>query len=229
MTARTALGAALVAWSFELPHHSKSDLFIDRTVTAAAADRPLPDELPRNVIPMFAQFGQSLRPDEGIVLSSKRRVEPARYTTEVRDRLVRWSDGTYEDVVRLEGEVRAADLDARTFSLRLADGAKVSARFDPDQEVRITDALREHAALRVTMTGVGDFLCESGGLKRVTRVDTMDVHTATRTQYDTEARPIWDVVAELGRSVPGEAWDQVPSDLSKDLDHYLHGAPRRKE
>jgi hypothetical protein len=202
---------------------------IDRTVIAAAADEPLPDELPRNVIPMFAQFGQSLRRDEGIVLSSRRPAQPARYTAEVRDRLARWSDGTYEDAVRLEGEVRAADLDARSFTIRTPDGTKIAARFDAGQEERITDALREHETLRVSIAGTGDFLRESGTLKRVNRVDALDVHPVTRVQYDAEARPIWDVVAELGQSIPAEEWDEVPPDLSRELDHYLHGAPRREE
>ena len=42
-------------------------------------------------------------------------------------------------------------------------------------------------------------------------------------------RPIWEIIAEIGRSVPDEAWEDVPTDLSKNLDHYLYGAPKVSE
>lgn len=44
-----------------------------------------------------------------------------------------------------------------------------------------------------------------------------------------DARPLWEILEEISRSVPEEAWDEVPSDLSKNLDHYLYGAPKVSE
>lgn len=44
-----------------------------------------------------------------------------------------------------------------------------------------------------------------------------------------DERPIWEVIAEISRSVPAEAWENVPTDLSKNLDHYLYGAPKVSE
>ena len=41
--------------------------------------------------------------------------------------------------------------------------------------------------------------------------------------------PIWETIARLGESIPGEAWDKVPVDLSRNLDHYLYGASRRSK
>jgi len=43
---------------------------------------------------------------------------------------------------------------------------------------------------------------------------------------DESARPIWEVLADLGQSIPDSEWDRVPRDLSENLDHYLYGAPR---
>lgn len=40
--------------------------------------------------------------------------------------------------------------------------------------------------------------------------------------------PIWEVVAEMGASVPEDAWESVPADLSKNLHHYLYGAPKEE-
>ena len=39
-------------------------------------------------------------------------------------------------------------------------------------------------------------------------------------------RPIWEIVEEIGRAIPEEAWRNVPADLSKNIDHYLYGAPK---
>ncbi len=53
------------------------------------------------------------------------------------------------------------------------------------------------------------------------------VPTATLedTGYDPTARPIWERIVEIGAQVPDEEWAQVPSDLSKNLKHYLYGGP----
>jgi Arc/MetJ-type ribon-helix-helix transcriptional regulator len=41
--------------------------------------------------------------------------------------------------------------------------------------------------------------------------------------------PIWEVIVALGEAVPPEAWANVPTDLSKQVDHYLYGAPKQPE
>lgn len=40
--------------------------------------------------------------------------------------------------------------------------------------------------------------------------------------YNWSAPPIWESLAVLGGSVPAEAWDRVPVDLSTNLDRYLY-------
>ena len=42
-------------------------------------------------------------------------------------------------------------------------------------------------------------------------------------------RPVWEAIIEIGASVPLEEWDKIPRDLSKNLKHYLYGAPREEE
>ena len=42
-------------------------------------------------------------------------------------------------------------------------------------------------------------------------------------------RPIWEQIVEIGAQVPVEEWAQVPSDLSKNLKHYLYGKPKDDE
>jgi len=47
-------------------------------------------------------------------------------------------------------------------------------------------------------------------------------------QYDSSARPFWAEVIEIGASIPMDEWDKVPTDLSKNIDHYLYGSPKRE-
>jgi hypothetical protein len=39
--------------------------------------------------------------------------------------------------------------------------------------------------------------------------------------------PIWKVLATLGESIPPEELERLPSDLARNVDHYLYGAPKR--
>jgi putative addiction module CopG family antidote len=39
----------------------------------------------------------------------------------------------------------------------------------------------------------------------------------------------WETLAALASGVPDEDWARLPSDLSKNFDHYLYGAPRTDE
>jgi len=43
------------------------------------------------------------------------------------------------------------------------------------------------------------------------------------------SRPLWQRIVEIGASVPAKEWDKVPADLSKNLDHYLYGAPKGED
>ncbi len=38
---------------------------------------------------------------------------------------------------------------------------------------------------------------------------------------------IWEVLAALGRTVPPDELERLPTDLSRNLDHYLYGVPKR--
>ncbi len=59
------------------------------------------------------------------------------------------------------------------------------------------------------------------GLDLLEARDTVPQPTAEQSQP-----PIWEIIENIGKSVPDEEWARVPSDLSKNLDHYLYGAPK---
>lgn len=41
-------------------------------------------------------------------------------------------------------------------------------------------------------------------------------------------KPIWELVEEINADLPADTWDNVPTDASINLDHYLYGAPKRQ-
>ncbi len=40
-------------------------------------------------------------------------------------------------------------------------------------------------------------------------------------------KPIWEVAAEIRKSIPAQEWSKLPADGAEQLDHYLYGAPKR--
>jgi hypothetical protein len=40
-------------------------------------------------------------------------------------------------------------------------------------------------------------------------------------------KPIWEVAADLRRSVPPEEWAKLPVDGAAQHDHYIYGTPKR--
>ena len=43
-----------------------------------------------------------------------------------------------------------------------------------------------------------------------------------------DRRPIWEVVDEINAGLPADTWENVPTDGSINLDHYVFGAPKRQ-
>jgi hypothetical protein len=45
---------------------------------------------------------------------------------------------------------------------------------------------------------------------------------------DADRRSIWEVVNEINADLPADTWENVPTDGSINLDHYLYGAPKKQ-
>ena len=203
---------------------------IDVTLIAARDDAPFPDRLPARIIPMFEEWGKTLAPDEGIVLDGHNGNGP-RFDAAIRERILNAKRDRYEDMVDLIGEVRAAELKAREggcFTILLENGDSVTGVFTDDQEASVTEALHEHRQVRLRIVGLGEFEV-SGQLRRILRVDQLEERPAGEMPFDPDAPPIWETIAEIGRSIPEEEWNKVPIDLATNLDHYLYGEPKEGE
>lgn len=203
---------------------------IDETIAAVSEDRPIPERMPKSALPLLAALGENLREDESIQTRSVRSTRPAELTCETRKRLERLLEAVYEDRVEIVGEVRSADVDQRNFAIRDSTGVKIPAKFRPEHEAEITDALHDHASCRISITGIGELSARDGSLRRILRVDQLERRTAAMDdEYDDSAPPLWQSVIDLGASLPSEEWGRVPTDLAANLDHYLYGSSAEDE
>jgi len=58
-------------------------------------------------------------------------------------------------------------------------------------------------------------------------LDTLTTEASSeRTGVD--RRSIWEVVDEINAGLPADTWENVPTDGSINLDHYLYGAPKKQ-
>lgn len=197
---------------------------IDAAIAAANDDELLPGALPSSVIPLFRDFGKSLRADEVLFTRSRHGATEAAYTTKARKRLTEWVMPTYEDVVDVIGEVTMANVGSGTFSLHLDDTeTSISGRFSPEQELEVLDALRNHQSLRLRVQGIAEFATSNRQIKRFLRVDKVAPAAALAEQgFDETVVPIWEQLAAIGESAPEGTWDGVPSDLSVRIDELVY-------
>jgi len=191
---------------------------------AVERNEPLPDRFPKTLVSEYVKWGQSLAEDEEVELapSGKR---PARITSETRKRLAAFADAPYEDATDVTGEVLEADVRQLRFQLWLDERRAVAVSFSPEQEETVTTALRDHRSLRMRVIGRGQY-SPDGQLQRIEQVESLEIVSAEPEVYDETAPSIEDQLAILAAEVDAQDWQQLPDDLTDDIDHYLYGTPR---
>ena len=200
---------------------------IDQSIAAANADDLLPTAFPSNVIPLFREFGKTLRDDEVLFTRARGASAEASYTSKARSRLAHWVEATYEDVVDVTGEVRMATGGPGRFAIQLETGGTltlIEGKYSQADEAKVLDALHEHRTARLRVRGVGEFGTSDRMLKRFSRVDSVDLAANEAPSYDDAVVPIWEQLSAIGLSAPAGAWDAVPTDLSVRIDEVVYGS-----
>ena len=196
---------------------------VDAAITAANEDALLPEDLPATVVPLFRDFGRSLRDDEVLFTRARHGQQEAPYTARSRKRLANWVEPTYEDLVDVVGEVQMASVKGQ-FSLLMADSAQqVTGKFSAEQEAQVLEALQQHKTVRLSVRGVGEFGTLDRQLRRFNRIDHVAHWQAGAPVYIEDAPNLWDDLDAIAASVPSEAWDAVPKDLSVRVDEFAYG------
>lgn len=199
---------------------------IETGLKAVVEDRPLPAEFNAVVIGLFEEFGRTLHEDENIVLCRASRSEAAVYNRKIRGELLHYHERTYEDELELVGEVRAADLDGRLFTIRLDDGSHVDGKFEPNQENTIIEALGEHDSCRLKVKGRLKLLYQTGKPIRFEKIGSITI-IENADQFVADVRPIWQEIIDIGDQIPADEIAKLPPDASMNFERYLYGGERQ--
>ena len=198
---------------------------VDQSIAAADRDDLLPEALPANVVPLFRDFGRTLRPDETLFVRAGRSASEAVYNQRARTRLAEWVGPTFEDAVDLVGEVRMANVGPGAFKLQLPEGgALIEGRFEPSQEAIVLEALRNHRSVQLRVVGIAEFSTRDRQMRRMLRIEHVDVAPRAPVSYDETATPIWEELTAIGKGASPGAWQDVPDDLSTRIDEVIYGA-----
>ena len=64
-------------------------------------------------------------------------------------------------------------------------------------------------------------------LEFVEKLDRQEISDTSQAEPK-DRMPIWERIAEISKEVPPEVWDELPTDGSINIDHYLYGSPKRQ-
>jgi hypothetical protein len=193
-----------------------------RVFAATQSEGELPEELPKDLVAEYARWGETLGDDESIELRTPSRERAVTVNKTTGTRLAARCEAPYVSTVDVLGEVIEADVRHRKFQVWMPAGYPVNVAFSEAEEAAVTTALKEHAVVRLSIRGIGEFASD-GRLRRITRLDDLTIVPVGEPRFDRTARSIEDELADLAAAVPAESWDALPADLSSHLDDYLDG------
>jgi len=214
-------------WEEEPPEPKEAGEAIEmayEVFQAIERNEPLPDLFPKRLVSEYTKWGQTLAPNEAVEFTPSNKAEPARVSAEHRQRLETYAEMPYQDAVDIEGEVFEADVRQRKFQLWKGDQNAVTVSFNEQQEDVVTTALKDHRSLHLRVIGRGEH-SPDGQLLRITEVQSLEIVQSGISEYDAESPPIEEVLSSLASEVPQEEWDNLPPDLTDDLDRHLYGTP----
>lgn len=196
---------------------------VAETIEAAGNDLPLPEQFPKHLLVLFQEYGKTLRDEEWIEQRPAKRESVVRYDAAVREQLTRWVETPYEDAVDLTGEVTMARVSNPLMTIQLNDGRKIEAAFRLEDEDIITSALKQHTTAKLRVVGRGQFGAD-GQVRKVTQVTEVSLFSSGERPFDSSAKPIWDVFAEILADTPDEQFAMLPVDGADRHDFYIHGS-----
>jgi len=211
-------------WEPEPVEVNQAVALAHEVLESAAAGRELPGALPRDLIPLFVRWGETLGEGEEMDLQPADRRPPVRVNRMVRERLESYTERAQASVVEVTGECLEADVRQRRFQLWIDPHTPVQAMFDDAQEELVTSALKQHRAVRIRARGTAD-VSPQGKVLRFTKVDSLELVMVGDEAFDAGAPAVEAELAAIWADVPEEEWGKVPADLTDNLDDYVYGSP----
>ena len=196
---------------------------INEAIKCVDSGKRIPQSLPKNVIPLFANYGKTLRDDEYIEQKTAKTGDIARFTRNVREEFERRSLDSYQDQFDIIASVVMARVNKPKFAV-LVHGLEVEATFEEEFTDIIFQALESKTNVPVRMTGLADFSAD-GAMDKIIQVKMVELcHTDQPQEITKEAPvPFWERLQQLIDKAPPEAFSQIPKDAVSNLDQYLYG------
>ena len=202
---------------------------IDNTLIAIHHNARLPENLSDRVISLFNHWGKTLKDDECIDLSEGNK-NGAIFDADTRKKLQTLISKPKQYLIEMTGEVQTTDLKkeiGRSFKLLLENGETIPGVFIHKQEATVTENL-QGPQVQIWFEGMEEF-DPSEQLPSILNIDRLETRKPGERPFDPTEPSIWEKIAKIRESIPKEAWDDVPTDLASNLDHYLYGAPKKNQ
>ena len=196
-----------------------------RTYEAVHCEHALPEGITRDLVGEYSNLGASLNDDEAIRFAPEGK-NLTSVTKQGRERLMTYVETPHEDVIDVVGCILEADVQKKKFQLWTDATTKASAAFTDVQEDMVTTALKEHKFMNVRVRGRGEFDTQ-GGLKKITEIDSLEHIQRGESAFDEDAPDISKTLHQIFSDVAEEEWEELPTDLAKNLDHYLYGVDKK--
>ncbi len=122
-------------------------------------------------------------------------------------------------------EVQSIELNldySGTYKLLLEDGSTTHADFTAMQWSHL-QSMHNRGRYPIKFVGAGDYA--DGRLKRITSIDLPKTERVLPPE-DPEEPTLLHLIKEIHKKYPQDDWDDIPSDLAKNMHHYLYGRPR---
>jgi hypothetical protein len=209
----------------ELGFTSQGDVFdeaialISDAIDATNLGVQLPSGFSKQVLPMFRNWGRSLRDNETIEIRSRRNpVCRSEYSSTTRSNLLSLVEVDYEDRTETTGHVLATSIRHGRFELYPDPTASygIDVPLSQEHERVVLDALVAYSNAKVTVKGRAAFSAE-GHVVRFVEVET--VETLQTNAPDNTG--LWQRIAALSATVSANTWETLPRDASQRIDAYL--------
>ncbi len=196
------------------------------TFQAIERNDPIPDALPKSLIPEYSRWGRQLLEGESIELVVKDK-RAAKISSPTQARWAAFMEPSHQNLAEVVGTILEVDVRQGHFQIWQNDRTCITANFKPEQEDLITDALKKHHVCKVSLKGKGEY-SSSGRLLRVISIESIKLRPIDEAgEDDLFSRPVEETLAELSGTISSTELNKLPKDLCENLDHYLYGWPKR--
>lgn len=192
------------------------------TYRAALSGERIPDYIPQELLDDFKSWGSKLSDEDNmeIIVGDEPAVSIQRST---REAIALYEKEGYQDIVTILGEVIEADVKQNRFHILAGDDHRIQVEFTQEQELEVTNALKEHQNLRLRVTGKGVFT-PAGVLQKIEEVaELFPQYVQMTLDLAPPGRWIGDVISEIAAEIPEEEERAVPKNLSDNIDQILYG------